>query len=94
VARSLNGSGMAYRDTPMGQTNRQTRPVRDYDDLDYNDETNDTQELGGIANKSELLETENRMVHMDPEWKGLPKRLNLPFKKLRRGNTLPSDKLY
>jgi hypothetical protein len=98
VMRSLNGAGSAgsksFRDTPMGQTNRQTRPVRDYDDLDYNDETNDTQEFGGVANKSEMLTTENRMVHMDPEWKGLPKRLNLPFKKVRRGNTMPSDKLY
>jgi len=85
--------GSVFRDTPMGQTARRTRVTTEHDDLDYNDEENDIQELGGVAQRSEMLMTENREEHLNPDWKGLPKRWGIErrYKKLRRGYSAPKD---
>lgn len=85
--------GGNYRDTPMGQTARRSRVTSEQDDLNYNDEENDIQELGGVARRSEMLSTENREAHLDPDWKGLPKRWGVDrrYKKLRKGFNGPKE---
>ena len=90
-------SGGNYRDTMRGNTSQQTHPPqipnRDPDPLYFNDENNDTQELGGMARRDEMLGTENREAHLDPDWKGLPKRWGIErrYKKLRKGYVGPKD---
>ena len=94
-SRSRGGN---YRDTPMGNTPRQTRPQTQAEAsmMYFDDEDNDPQELGGMAQRNELLATENREVHLDPTWKGLPKSLSADrkLKKMRKGFINPSDKYY
>jgi hypothetical protein len=90
----MRGGG-GYRDTPMGNTPRRSKveTAKTEDPLYFDDEANDTQELGGMAQKDEMLGTENREAHLDPDWKGLPKRWGIErrYKKLRKGYTGPKD---
>jgi hypothetical protein len=88
--------GGNYRDTPMSHTGRQTRaPMVNHRQsvMDFHDEDNDPNELGGMARRDEMLQTENKEVHLDPEWKGLPKRLGAEnrLKKMRKGYVNPRE---
>ena len=88
--------GGNLRDTPMGNSSRQTLP-RDRSQQEgmmmFDDEDNDPQEFGGVAQRDGMISTENREAHLDPSWKGLPKSLSADrkLKKLRKGYVNPRE---
>jgi hypothetical protein len=80
------GSGVAGAKRP--------RKIKsDNDPLYFHDDDNDVCETGESSRPDEMINTEIREAHLDPDWKGLPKRWGQErrYKKLRKGYGMPKE---
>lgn len=93
--KPMRGSGIdaPYRDTPQGNTSNRSLRTK-ADPLDFKDDENDPNELGDVAIRDEMIGGEMREAHLDPDWKGLPKRWGIERRipKLRKGYINPKEK--
>jgi hypothetical protein len=81
------GSGSAGAKDPKKQRGSENDP------LYFHDDDNDVCETGEVTQPDEMTHTEIREAHLDPDWKGLPKRWGQErrYKKLRKGYGIPKE---
>ena len=85
--------GRSYGSGVAGAKESKTPRGSENDPLYFHDDDNDVCETGEGSRPDEMINTEIREAHLDPDWKGLPKRWGQErrYKKLRKGYGMPKE---